>query len=191
MSNRNHNLSKSVVIVTSLLMILLAIAMSFGGCTYKTYTGRIGDATFSFQYRKNDCVNPKPYDPYSGMYDPPPPIPEGGFYPNSHINVDVSLVDNRIPDAKTSLEHFVSALETGEYIRDLEIMDRDTVTITGLTAEYVHYFYTGYTTVPVPYEGKFASLIHKGYIVDIDVLYVEGWLDTDEAFNLLVKTFKI
>jgi len=69
---RRYHVSQAAII----FLVLTFIIVGINGCTYKTYSGDIGDATFSFQYRENDCVNPP--DPYSGgESDPPEPIPEG------------------------------------------------------------------------------------------------------------------
>jgi len=78
-----------------------------------------------------------------------------------------------------------------EYVSNLEIGERGTIIIIGMIVEYVYYYYKGYTTVPLYYEGKFASFVYGDYVVDIDVLFKEGNLDTNIAFDLIVDTFTI
>jgi hypothetical protein len=186
----NSGLSYCVLQATGILLVLVFITISLSGCTYKTYTGDIGNATFSFQFRKNDCVNPP--DEFLGDFDPPRPLPEGcSYYPDSHINIDIYDKNPYIYNAEMSLEDFIYSLLGNDYLRDLEVRERGTVIIAGMTAEYANYFYTGYTTVPLYYEGKVASFVYGDYIVDIDVLFMEGNLDTDIAFNLIVDTFTI
>jgi hypothetical protein len=194
LSNRNRtrrNKCKTTVFI--LLPIVILISISLSGCTYKTYTGNIGDATFSFRYRKNDCV--KPYNPYAEFSEshpiPPTGVTEGCSSSDSHINIYIYGKRGLTNDAEISLELFLANLSGNEYLRDLEVIERDTIIIAGITAEYVNYYYEGYKTEPVGYEGKFISFAYGDYIVDIDVLFPMGNLDTDIAFDLLVETFKI
>jgi len=194
LSSQNRTRRKEyITIIFVLLLALILTSISLSGCTYKTYTGNIGDATFSFQYRENDCV--KPYDPYSELSDPPllprTGITEGCSSSDSHINIYIYGKRGLTNDAEISLELFLSFLFGNEYLRDLEVRERGTVVIAESTAEYVNYSYEGYTIEPVFYEGKFISFVYGDYIVDIDVLFQTGNPDTDIAFDLLVDTFTI
>lgn len=184
--------NKYITITFVLLLVLILTSISLSGCTYKTYTGNIGDAKFSFQYRKNGCVNPP--EPYSTVGDPPDglQIPEGcSVYPDSHIIIDVYERRGLAIDAWISLDLILASLRNNKYLNDLEITEQGTVIIAGMTAEYATYYYTGYTTVPVYYWGKAASFVYGDYIVDIDVLFIARGSDTDTAFDLIVDTFTI
>jgi hypothetical protein len=188
-SGWSYRLSKAVIV--SLILVFITVGIS--GCTYKTYTGDIGNATFSFQYRKNDCV--KPYNPYAEFSEshplPPTGVTAGCSSSDSHINIYIYGKRGLANDSEVSLELFLTYLSGNEYLRDLEVKERDTIIIDGITAEYMNYYYEGYTTEPVGYEGKFISFVYGDYIVDIDVLFPMGNVDTDIAFDLLVETFKI
>jgi hypothetical protein len=191
--------SQPLYILLAMVLMLVFFSTTFSGCSpYETYTGTIGGASFSFQHRKDDMVNP--YDPYgtwSGISHPPPEvlrITEGQYYPDHHIKVEVRAGES----AEKSAENFLEPLSKNQYITDLKVWERGTVTIAGLPAQYIRYTYYGYTTVRVPYEGIFASFVynpayngHSSRIVDIDVLFKQGNGDTDIAFHLLVDTFKI
>ena len=190
-----HRLSQAVII----FLVLALGAINLGGCTYKTYTGNIGDAKFSFQYRKNDCVTS--YDPYSVnpynsyLTDSEPQWSIRSintcFSPDSRINVHVYGRRGLTNDAWISLDLFLAYLSNNKYLKDFAIRWRGTVVIAGMTAEYAYYYYEGFTTIPVYYMGKAVSFVYGDYIVDIDVLFTEYKMDTDIAFDLIVDTFEI
>jgi len=76
-------------------------------------------------------------------------------------------------------------------LRDLRFKQKETVTIAGLTAEYMNYYYYGYTTLKVPYEGIIASFTYTNYIINIDVLFPHGYEETLFTFDRIVQTFQI
>lgn len=200
MSTFLRNIRKLPKVYTILTLSLVIIAnIGFPGCThevsidswvsYKTFEGQIDAATCSFQYPSHTRVNP--WNPYTD--DPSERLlkPEGRVYPDSHINVDVYEINDNLWDKNTSLDNFISTLSQEEDLRDLRFKQKETVTIAGLTAEYMNYYYYGYTTLKVPYEGIIASFTYTNYIINIDVLFPHGYEETLFTFDRIVQTFQI
>ena len=166
-----------------LLITLILLSMLLSGCSEnKTYRGEIGDAKYSFNYRNEHPVNP-PHPFRSGQKDVNPLSPEYFISVASHLgdSIETSLGSYRIKQDPSELKFF-------------DITKRDTISIAGFPAEHIEYSYVGYTTIPVVYCGDFAHFKYQQYTVEIHVLFpalVGPWGSGKEAFDLLVKTFKI
>ena len=170
-----------IIIFTGLLTaIMLSILLS--GCSYKTYTGKIGEATYSFKYRGDYPVNP------------PNPLASSQINANIlSLNYFISVTSHPGDNIETVLGSYKTKSDPQD-LNKFEIVGNDTIIIAGIPAEHVTYTYEGYTTLPVLYGGHFAYFKYKSYTVEIHVLFpllIEGKPLGSEAFNLLVETFKI
>lgn len=170
----------------SLLLIIILIPTTIlTGCTNKTHIGKVGNASYSFQYRKDYLVNPPdPFNSHGELINP--------WSPESFIKV-ISVPRYAI----NSLSHqdkFILDTKNIKYITDFKVEKRDSVTIAGFPSEYLVYTYTGYTTHSVEYYGQLATFEYKEHFVDIHLLFpslVGPWGDAQAAFELLVNTFQI
>jgi hypothetical protein len=175
-------MNRSQIFIFTGLLTFIMLSMLLSGCSYKTYTGEIGDATYSFKYRGEYPVNP------------PNPLA------SSQINANILSLDYFISVTThpgDNIETVLGSYKTKTDPQDLnkfEILGNDTINIAGIPAEHITYIYEGYTTLPVLYGGNFAYFKYKSYTVEIHVLFpiwIEGKDLGTEAFNMLVETFKI
>jgi hypothetical protein len=176
-----------------ILLIITLITVSIPGCSnIKTYTGKVGDVTYTFQCRKDYIVNPPGHfnsnviviSSNDKVVDP--------FYPESYIRVTATLRYGS--DVASHLDQFISETKDNRYISDFQEEKIENIIIAGLSAKYTAYTYYGYTTIPIIYYGQVVCFNYRDYIVDIHLLFpsmVGPWSDPKEAFNLLKNTFKI
>lgn len=170
-----------------LFMLIPMIALSFIGCgsDYETYREKVDGVEFSFQYPKNVSINPP--NPWARINWVHPP----NINYDSHINVIAIKVSDTNISNSDIIDNFISSYNNNEYLSDFNIEERGLITIADANADYITYSYTGYTTVPSPYLGKFLTFSTKGLIFEIDLLFEWVASDTDEAFDLLIETFTI
>jgi hypothetical protein len=178
----NHIFRIRIYKLSLFLLIASLILVFLPGCSYKTYSGRIENATYSFQYRKDYQVNPpNPLSTSTVITDPLDP------------EAFISVITHPGKEIETSLGSY-RLKQDPESINKFRIVKKDTIEIAGFIAQHIVYSYEGYTTIPIPYGGDFASFEYKENTIEIHVLFpslIGPWGNGSEAFDLLVTTFKI
>jgi hypothetical protein len=176
----NHKFVKLLVVSP---FVLIFSILSFG-CGYNVYNAKYYAMEYSFQYRKSDYVNPRsPFTEIDYFPGKARPIENG-----SHINISTKI-DSQ--NNKQRIDAFTLAYYNNEHIKDFSFKVIQVTEMIGCEMEGISYSYTGYTTIPVSYEGIFVTFKYKEFAFEVDFLFRGGEKDTETAFNLFKATFKI
>lgn len=176
--------STHLIIITLVIIFIISSAIFSIGCSTHTYSDRIGNIEYSFQYRCDDKVNP--YNPL--FHDP---WSSGNMETESHTTIEVEVVGlENNPNAQV-IQNFIDFYVNNPNIFNFKTQNITIGQIGGISAEGVRYFYSGYTSISVPYVGIFLTFRYKNYVFQVDFLYPGWYEDTDEAFNLFKDTFTV
>jgi len=135
MISRVHENNKYKICMV-LFLALLTFPFVFSACSeFKTYSGEIKDAPYSFQHRKSYQVNP----------------PNTNFAAYESF---ISIISHPGKEIETSLGSYRVKQDPTE-LQNFKVQKRDIINIAGFPAQYIAYSYEGYTTGPLMYFGQF------------------------------------
>jgi len=120
------------------------------------------------------------------------------YFYRLHIRVYPAGVEGNT-DALTAIESDISDFSTSQYIQDFQVFERSTITIDGITGEYVHYSYRDPPPQETnPYEQivKEVWFDYDGFVWQIYFIYGPEYdeEDTEEVgtyFDHIIETFRI
>ena len=156
------------------------------GCSSSLYSTDIGESELSFKYKKTDYIYPYSRFLYSS-HSPMPPKLSSSI--DSNALISICTFDN-LP-VVSHIDSFISHMQNEKGVSFFKVIERNTIDLSGIFAEYIRYGYDGYDTTIVSYEGIFIYFIYNGHVTDIDILSPSGSTASEEAFVLIQKTFKV
>jgi hypothetical protein len=173
-----------------LLCLVLSCSICSFSCAYQTYSKTIEKPiSLTFQYSKKDYLYPHSRFLYSSNSYIPPKLNDTLSSP-ALISVDTFRNSDSL-DLSTHINIFTNYMKKQKGIIYFGVRENGTLNLGGIKADYSKYGYDSYDTVPVSYTGIFVSLVYKGFIIDIDLLTSAGSVSAEEAFQRLIKTFRV
>jgi hypothetical protein len=169
-----------------LVLMMILVATFSVGCSNRTFRDKINYIEYSFQYHHKDKVNP--VNPLIKTYAD---NIEDGLHTNSHIKIKATEINSTSNSHTQFIEDFIASLNTNTYIKNFNTQNITIGQIAGLNVQGVKYFYNGYTSVPVPYEGIFIVFEYKKILFQADFLYPSIDEEINGVFILFQRTFKI
>lgn len=182
----SYSYSNYLVKIMLLISLTLLVTTFSIGCSYRVYQAKIDNIEYSFQYRKNDNVNP-----FNPLVRTCSENIEDGVHINSHIKIKGNKLGSTDNVSKQVIQDFINSYESNTCIENFNTRNMTVGQIAGINAEGIKYYYDGYTSVQVPYEGIFIIFVYKNIIFNVDFLYPSIDEDLDEAFDVFKKTFEI
>jgi hypothetical protein len=173
-----YKLIMNVIYVSVLGSFILLFCSS---CSYSSYSGSIGDTSFSFAHPISDSIYPYPI--HEVTFDAPgPPTP---FINSNVISVLVSSFQNETVYSINSLTNY---MKNEKSITDFSVTENNTIQLSGAPAEYIKFQYTGFGLRPICFYGVFLSTSYNGYTISIEII---GINPVDFSFKELTSTLKI